>query len=156
MVFNGHIASHCTHRFGDLSHSSVSQPRLFPAELAHWMRMRTFLWIDVGIEWGLVGAAAFLLGRFDHADLIPQVVGVVVGLHFLPLAKIFHAPRLYWTGSIIVVGALGTLLIPHGAGRNSAACVSVGLTLWVTCVVILFRISSASDGQTTLISSGTY
>jgi hypothetical protein len=124
------------------------------AELEHSRAFRKFFWVDVGIEWGLVGAAVFLLGRFDHADLIPQVVGVVVGLHFLPLVKIFRAPPYYWTGGIMVVGALGTLLIPHGTGRNIAACVSAGLTLWVTCVVILFRISSASDGQTASISSG--
>ena len=118
-----------------------------PAELAHWRRYRRFFWIDVGIEWGLGGASVFLLSRFGRADLIPQVFGVIIGLHFLPLVKIFRAPRLYWTGSIIAVGAVGSLLLPRGEVRNVAGCASIGLTLWATAVIILWRISSASESQ---------
>jgi len=118
------------------------------AELAHWMRFRKFFWIDFGIEWGLSGVAVFALPRLGRFDLIPQALGVVIGLHFLPLAKIFRAPLFYWTGGIMVVAALGSLLIHRGCLRNVVGCAAVGLTLWVTGVVILTRTSSAVVGQT--------
>lgn len=117
------------------------------AELAHWMRFRRFFWIDFGIEWGLAGVAVFALARLGRSDLIPQAVGVIIGLHFLPLVKIFRAPRYYWTGGLIVVAALASLLIHRGYLRNIAGCAAVGLTLWVTGVVILSRTSSAVVSQ---------
>jgi hypothetical protein len=67
---------------------------------------------------------------------------------FLPLAKIFRTPRYYWTGGIMVVAALGSLLIHRGYIRNIFGCGAVGLTLWVSAVAILSRTSSALVGQT--------
>jgi hypothetical protein len=117
------------------------------AELEHSRAFRKFFWVDVGIEWGLCGVAVFALARFGRGDLIPQVVGVIIGLHFLPLVKIFRAPTYYWTGGVIVVVALGSLLVHRGHTRDISACTAVGLTLWVTSVVILFRTSAALTGQ---------
>lgn len=116
-------------------------------ELAHWMQFRKFFWIDSGLEWGLAGVAVFALARLGRPDLIPQAVGVIIGLHFLPLAKIFRAPLYYWTGGIIVVAALGSLLIHRGYLRNTVGCAAVGLTLWMTGGVILSRTSSALAAQ---------
>jgi hypothetical protein len=118
------------------------------AELAHWMRFRKFFWLDTGIEWGLCGVAVFALARLGRSDLIPQALGVIIGLHFPPLARIFRAPLYYWTGGIMVVAALGSLLIHRGYLRNTVGCAAVGLTLWVTGVVILSRTSSAVVAQT--------
>jgi hypothetical protein len=112
-----------------------------PAELAHWMRFRKFFWIDFGIEWGLGGIAAFLLSRVGRFDLMPQALGVIIGLHFLPLAKIFSARLYYWTGGIMVIAAVGSLFIPRSDVRNIAGCAAIGLTLWLTGLVILRRIT---------------
>jgi hypothetical protein len=111
------------------------------ADLAHWMRFRKFYWIDFGTEWGLAGIAVFVLARFGRYDLIPQALGVIIGLHFLPLAKIFRTPRYYWTGGIMVVAALGSLLIHGGYIRNIFGCGAIGLTLWVSAAAILSRTS---------------
>jgi hypothetical protein len=81
------------------------------AELEHWRAFRKFFWVDAGIAWGLAGAAVFARARFGRFDLIPQALGVIIGLHFLPLVKIFRAPRYYWTGGIMVIAALCSLLI---------------------------------------------
>ena len=62
-----------------------------PAEAEQWMRFRKLFWIDSCIEWGLGGIAVFLLAHIGRSDLVPQVFGVIVGLHFLPLAKVFSA-----------------------------------------------------------------
>jgi hypothetical protein len=72
---------------------------------------------------------------------------VIIGLHFLPLVKIFRAPIFYWTGGIMVVAALGSLLMRRGHIRNIAGCAAVGLTLWLTSVAILSRTFAALGGQ---------
>ncbi len=106
-------------------------------ELAHWMRCRKFFWIDFGIEWGLGGIVVFVLYRLGRLDLIPQALGVIIGLHFLPFVRIFRAPRYYWTGGLMVAAAFASLLIAHGYIRNIVACSAIGLTLWVTSVAAL-------------------
>jgi hypothetical protein len=117
------------------------------AELEHSRAFRKFFWVDVGIEWGLGGVAVFALVRFGRGDLIPPVLGVIIGLHFLPLVKIFRAPLYYWTGGIMVVAALGSLLMHGGYIRNIFVCAAVGLTLWATSVAVLYRTSAALRGQ---------
>jgi hypothetical protein len=110
-------------------------------ELAHWMRFRKFFWIDSGIEWGLISITAFFLAHIGRFDLAPQAFGVIIGLHFLPLAKIFAARLYYCTGGIMVTAAVGSLIIPLSHVRNIAGCASIGLTLWLTGLVILRRIT---------------
>jgi hypothetical protein len=116
-----------------------------PAELEHWMRFRKFFWIDFGIEWGLGGITACFLAYVGRFDLVPQALGVIIGLHFLPLAKIFAARLYYWTGGIMVSAAVGSLIIPRGDVRNIAGCAAIGITLWLTGLVILRRITWQSN-----------
>jgi hypothetical protein len=106
-------------------------------ELARWRKVRRSYWLDVGLEWGLIGATVLVLARLARFDLIPQAFGVIVGLHYLPLGKIFRAQQYYWTGVVMVAAALGSLLIQRGQIRNVVGCVAVGLTLWVSCFAIL-------------------
>jgi hypothetical protein len=120
------------------------------AELAHSMRFRKLFWIDFGFEWGLCAIAAFLLAQIGRSDLMPQAFGVIIGLHFLPLAKIFTARLFYWTSGIMVVAAIGSLIIPRSDVRTIAGCMSIGLTLWATGLVILCRISSAGQSGLTV------
>jgi hypothetical protein len=118
------------------------------AELDHWRAVRKFYWLDVGLECGLAGAAAFVLAQRGRFDLVPQALGVIVGLHYLPLGKVFREQQYYWTGGVMVVGALGSLLIHRGHIRNMVGFAAVGLTLWATSAVILWWTSSAVGGQT--------
>ena len=111
-------------------------------DLAHWRAVRKFYWLDVGLEWALIGAAVSALARFGRFDLIPQALGVIIGLHYLPLGKIFRSHEYYWTGGVMVIAALGSLLISRGQIRNVVGCASVGLILWATCLGILYSSSS--------------
>lgn len=117
------------------------------AELEHWNAFRKFYWLDVGLECGLIGVAVFVLARFDRFDLLPQALGVIIGLHYLPLGKILRAQQYYWTGGILVAAALGSLLIHRGYIRDIFACAALGLTLWVTSLAILCWTSSAVGAQ---------
>jgi hypothetical protein len=116
------------------------------AELDHWRTVRKFYWFDVGLEWALLGGAASVLAQASRFDLMPQALGVIVGLHYLPLGKIFRSKQFYWTGGIMVAAALSSLLIPRGNVRSIVGCVAGGLTLWLTCAAILWT-SSTVGGQ---------
>jgi len=116
------------------------------AELEHWRAFRKFYWLDVVLEWGLIGVAVPILVRFGRFDLLPQALGVIVGLHYLPLGRILRAQQYYWTGCILVAAALGSLLIHRGYIRDVFAWAALGLTLWVTSLAILCWNSSAFGG----------
>lgn len=98
---------------------------------------RTLFWIDTAAEWALGAAAVFTLAHFGRYPLIPQFLGVIIGLHFLPLAKILRAPRYYLMGTAMVLCVLASLLIPEGSLRNVIACAGIGLPMWITAVAIL-------------------
>ena len=105
------------------------------ADTDHWRAVRKYYWLDVGLEWGLCGVAALVLTVHGRFDLVPQTLGVIIGVHYLALGKIFRMRQFYWTGGIMVVAALASLLIrPRGHIRTVAGFAAVGLTLWVTCV----------------------
>jgi hypothetical protein len=55
---------------------------------------------------GLVGVVQLSSG---HVDRIPALAVAVVGLHFLPLARIFRVPRYYPLGVCFCVAAVITL-----------------------------------------------
>ena len=102
-----------------------------------WAAVSTPYWTIVAIEWLACGVAANWLSRTGRGGLTPQFIGVIVGLHFLPLAKIFKAPIYYWTGAAMVLGSLASLAIPAGHVRNMAAFGVNGLSLWATAAVNL-------------------
>ena len=72
-------------------------------------------WTNCGIEWALCCGAAFWLARVGQYPLIPECLGVIIGLHFLPLGKMFRSPIYYATGAAMVLGSLASLTISRGA-----------------------------------------
>jgi hypothetical protein len=72
-------------------------------------------------------------------SLIPQFLGVIIGLHFLPLAKLLRAPRYYVMGTAMILCVLASLLIPESSIRNVIVCAGIGLPMWITAVAILFQ-----------------
>jgi hypothetical protein len=83
-----------------------------------------------------------ILIHFHRLDLFPQWVEAVVGLHFLPLAKLFKVPPFYVTGMVLVLVTLGSLLITVGNPRAIVALAGSGLCLWATAVVVLIQDSA--------------
>jgi hypothetical protein len=106
-------------------------------------RSRKFYAVRFGAIVAIEVAAIFLggqvLGHFQRMDLIPQWIDAVVGIHFLPLGKLFKLPLYYATAVLITLSSLGSLLIPPGAVRLATNAGGTALALWITSLIILSR-----------------
>jgi hypothetical protein len=66
--------------------------------------------IVFGLEFVLIAAASAILGITGHIDLQAPAIGLIVGLHFLPLARLFSIPLYYVSGALLCLIAVGTVL----------------------------------------------
>jgi hypothetical protein len=116
-----------------------SLPRMasVPADRLRWASIAKTYWTIVATEWLLCAGAANWLARHHRYHLIPVFLGVIIGVHFLPLARLFKMPIYYATGIFMVLGVLAALAIPAGEARNIVTYGVNGLCLWLTAVVIL-------------------
>jgi hypothetical protein len=109
-------------------------------------RINALQWLGIGLV-----VAAALAGRVP--ELIPGLVAVVVGLHFLPLAALFQQPRFHLTGALMIsVGAAGCAVSAAGGPAN-AARMAVGLgaaaVLWGTaCLARHAPTGPGTEGHT--------
>lgn len=93
----------------------------------------------VAVEVAAINLGGPILAHFHRPDLYPQWVDLVVGIHFLPLGKLFKLPLYYVTGFAISLLALGSLLFPPGPLRLVVSATGMGLTLWATAAIILTK-----------------
>ncbi len=107
------------------------------ADRQRWASIAPLFWINTAAEWVLGAGAVIALAHFGRYALIPQFLGVIIGLHFLPLARLLRAPRYYVMGTVMILFVLASVLVPEGSLRNVVACAGIGLPMWVTAVVIL-------------------
>jgi hypothetical protein len=103
----------------------------------YWAAVSKPYWTTVAVESVACIVAANVLNNTGHPELVPQFIGGIVGLHFLPLAKIFRAPIYYWTGAVMTSGVLASLEVSAGNLRNLVAYGVCGFALWATAIVIL-------------------
>ena len=88
----------------------------------------------------LILAAVVGFSRADHPLLIAPATCLVVGLHFLPLARIFGIPLYGSTGLILIaVAVIGFVLFAADISVDGIL-VTVGLaaavTLWCTSLLL--------------------
>jgi hypothetical protein len=82
---------------------------------------------------------SILANRLHRADLATDWCAMIVGLHFLPLAKIFRAPNLLVLGILMMLWcALCWALFRSNAIATSAS-LGTGILLWGACVSALLR-----------------
>ncbi|HEX7341832.1 MAG TPA: hypothetical protein VF269_06120 [Rhodanobacteraceae bacterium] len=86
---------------------------------------------------GLVVMACLMAERWD---LLAVGISLVVGLHFMPLARVLHFPAYAITGFIVVVGALVSLMYFSGNALTGAVGAITGATVWATAIFMLFRL----------------
>ena len=115
-----------------------------PAAAAKGKRTGIFFGIIFGVEGGLIALCSALLARAGLDTWIPMAAAVIVGLHFLPLARLFEVRLYYWTGAIIVVAMLGCSLIRDAVARQLCAGLAMAAVLWLTAVVVVLQARPAS------------
>jgi hypothetical protein len=84
-----------------------------------------------------------ILGRVAYArhrpDLAPVLAATVVGLHFLPLAKIFRQARYYWWGSAITLWCGVCMILFRSNTLVAWSNIGTGVLLWANCAHGLLR-----------------
>ena len=98
--------------------------------------MRAFLVVNV-VEWLAIFGVVNLLHHFHLDAWIVASVVLIVGAHFLPLARIFHAPEHLKTGMAMMLCAAIAVVLPVSV-RDTVECVSAGLILWISAAVALY------------------
>lgn len=90
------------------------------------------------VELALILGVRWALRRRGRGDLVLPAIALIVGLHFFPLALVFHEPRFEVTGGVIVLATLASLLVRDRNAGTGIACLACGTTLWLTAVALLF------------------
>jgi hypothetical protein len=81
--------------------------------------------------------------KADRPDLLPIGIGLVIGLHFLALAKVFGTPVYYVTGAAIVLWSGVSWVAFRGNSLTVAAGLGIGAILWATSTYNLFGVLAA-------------
>jgi hypothetical protein len=87
------------------------------------------------------------------AQYLAPAVAVVVGLHFLPLAKIFRSPHFFATAIVMTLaGILSAAAMATGSSATTAngiADLACAITLWATGFASWLRVRQAMAGTQT-------
>jgi hypothetical protein len=95
------------------------------------------------------GIVVLLAVVFHRMDLLAAGISIVVGIHFLPLARLMHFPPYYAAGiAIILCDLLSVALLRQGAITFYAG-VATGAILWIMAIYALFRSRKSLHGATT-------
>jgi hypothetical protein len=109
------------------------------ADRERWASIALLYWINTAAEWLLVAGSVIALAHFRRYSLIPQFLGVIIGLHFLVLAVLLRVSAYSIMGATMILAVLATLLIPDGSIRSAIACAGIGFPMWITAAIMLSR-----------------
>ena len=85
-------------------------------------------------QWGLILVVGNVLNNTGHGNWVLAAAIIIVGLHFLPLARVFHYPVHTYTGLALVAWGAGyPVVMTHGAG-SPVGCLGAGLLLWASAI----------------------
>lgn len=108
---------------------------------------RGFMWVLLG-EIAALNVAAYLLIGHHMVQCLGPAFALIVGLHFLPLAKIFRAPYYFATAIVMMLaGVVAVAAMATGCAATTATGM-VDLTcaaaLWATGFISWSRVHTAS------------
>jgi hypothetical protein len=86
-----------------------------------------------------ISLVSILANRLHRADLATDWCALIVGLHFLPLAKIFRAHNLSVLGILMMLWCALCWAVFRSNTIAISASLGTGILLWGTCVSALFR-----------------
>jgi hypothetical protein len=99
-------------------------------------------WVNLA-ELVAIGMAWALLVQAGLPQLLAPVVCLIVGLHFLPLARPFDQPLYRWTGvCLAVVAVIGFVVLAvgiDGGATRSVVGFGAAVTLWTSSFALALR-----------------
>lgn len=98
--------------------------------------MRAFVVLNV-VQWLAIFGTINLLRSLQLEGWIVSVIVLIVGAHFLPLARIFGARQHAVTGVALMLCAAIAVVLPASL-RNTVECTSAGLILWASAAAALY------------------
>ncbi|MDQ1378535.1 MAG: hypothetical protein QOE15_2708 [Acidimicrobiaceae bacterium] len=119
---------------------SVAMPQSAPAGV-DLGRVRRRFTLVVAAECAVIAAAATILAVSGHTQWTPAVICATVGLHFVPLARLFRVSLYYATAVALCLVAVTTMIL--GAASAPAAIwqllpgLGAALVLWATSAGLL-------------------
>jgi signal transduction histidine kinase len=106
-----------------------------PADKA---RTRAFRWINA-TQWLAICAANFGLHALGRPNWTTPACILIVGLHLIPLARVFRAQRQYVTGIALIVVALAYPWMAGGGPNYPAGEFATGAILWISALYGFLR-----------------
>ena len=114
--------------------------------------------IVTGIRWtmagqtALIGLAVWACVRAEAEQLIWPAIALVVSLHLVPLARIFHVRAYYATAAAGSITSLLVLVLARGTGSYAVVSLAGGMAIvmWVSAVYLLRkadRIAARAVGE---------
>lgn len=94
--------------------------------------------------WTTVAVIILILNFLNKADWLPWIVSMIVGLHFIPLARAFQL-RSYLVVAAVILLLNVVLLVLHTPLRNAYSCVGTGTILLITATYRLIWLWKNSD-----------
>jgi len=110
-----------------------------------WQKRRKPFGIVTILEVGGCVIVVMLANLFRRPDWIAIGISLVVGLHFLPLGKVFAVASYYWVGSLIVIWDILTMTTSWN--WTASAGIATGLILWAAALHALVRSFGLVLGQ---------
>ena len=98
--------------------------------------MAVFRWTIV-LQAVLVSAVVWLCVRAGRESLIWPSIGLVVSLHLLPLAKVFHTRTYYITAAAGIAVSLVALALGPGTVAIVLLCAGMSGVMWLSAWYIL-------------------
>ncbi len=93
--------------------------------------------IASGVEGLLILVAVNVLANIKKLDFFAPVVAIIVGVHFLPLARWLPAPSYYATGAVLIALGIAGFNVQDPSQRLLAVSIGAAVVLWLTCAVVL-------------------
>jgi hypothetical protein len=108
---------------------------------------RAIMWSSIGEGIGLFVAANIVI-NLHRPDLLLPAMALVVGLHFLPIAKAASFRPFYLLGAALIVAALAGVIV-SAPGGGKIAGLGAGIGLWIAAILAVVRDwRSKKAGQT--------
>ena len=111
--------------------------RARPQPPAEERRQGRLVGIASAVEGVLIFLAVNVFVNLKRPDLIAPAAAIIVGLHFLPLARWLPARLYYATAALLAAAGIGGLLVPDTRQRIAAISLAAAAVLWLTCGAVL-------------------